>query len=94
MAKKILKEVSLEQVDTPEGQTVTAVDPSIFNDDGKTYELQDGTYFKVERVNAIEAKLTEAVIKNNDVIAHTEQVDVARIILGKLMRRIGDIYGN
>lgn len=84
---------ALQSIEANDPFATQPVDPSIFNDAG-SLELGDGTYFKVQRLNAVEAQLTEAVVKDGGVIAHTEQVDVARIILGKLMRRIGEIYGN
>ena len=99
MARKpSTKEPKPDGVDQDYRGDLKMVDPmnddelSRFND-ARSYELQDGIYYKVTRENALEARLTEVVIKNNEVIEHKEQVDVARIILGKLIRRVGDTYG-
>ena len=60
---------------------------------GGELTLENGTYYKIEKLSAIEAQMTEVTIREGLVTTKTEHVDVARIILGKLIRKVGDGYG-
>jgi len=63
-----------------------------FNEYGEQ-TLEAGTYFKIKKLNSIEAEMTEVTVRDGLVTEKRKHVDVARIILGKLIRKVGDSYG-
>lgn len=55
--------------------------------------IPDGRYFSLVKDSYSEARLLELVVKGGRVVEQSATVDLSRIQLGKLVRRIGETFG-
>jgi hypothetical protein len=62
-------------------------------DKQQTKSLPDGRWFTLRKDSFSESRLIEIVVKSGVVVEQEESVDLSRIQLGKLVRRIGETFG-
>lgn len=56
-------------------------------------DVPDGRYFQLKKISYSEAQLVEVVVKDGKLAEQEVSEDLSRIQLGKLVRRIGETFG-
>ncbi len=56
--------------------------------------VPDGRWFQLCKESFSEAKLVEIVVRDGVVLELSQTADLSRIQLGKLVRRIGETFGD